>query len=351
MAEIIATDVADPSLTSTTDHNGQVVYQEPTVYATTGESPDPSVWDPIKIVIETSRFKETARLDATGLWPDGQPPESGQIIRVNINSVRAYTGWIDEVKPQGDGSHQVVAFDLVKKLLRTQISHTFNDAPLETIARTTLEQIPEADAPIGGIDLPNITASPEYTNTPATSVLDQVAKWGNVLWWADHFDNVHISEPDSKLFELGPGFVKPNSTAGEGGPPYERVVVRGRSAASQSSAQDRRGGHQASHMESRNPITATAGQGEPVYNYESRQIRTQQQAQNVADAILNEFRRQRASGKVTVVGEGIPIRPLDAIQVPAALGGIRYLVSSIKHTFSNDDGLISEVSVGGYIDG
>lgn len=330
------------SLSSPTEFNSNAIVQAPTV--------DISVADlefkPTEITVETSRFAETARVDLIGLWNGEGAPSKGTPIELNINGERVFTGDVEKSSNQGDGTIKVVGFDLVKRLLRTKIDKNYNSVDLERIVKDVADA---ADATFSSVVPEDVIVSPDYNNTAATQVLAQVSKWANALWWIDEFNVIHVGPPLPETFNIGAEFVKPDPSVGTRNIPYERVVVQGLSPASQS-IQGLPGGLESIHMLAKDPIVAIAGEGEPTYTYKSKQIRTKRQAENTAQAILDEFRRQQASGKFKLVGEGAPIRPLDTVVMPEVLGGDEYLVNSVKHTFNNSDGFISDITVGGFID-
>jgi hypothetical protein len=248
---------------------------------------------------------------------------------------------------QGDGTIKVVAFDVIKRLLRTKINKNYTSAKISRVVRDVADK---ADITGLGVSLEeDIIVSPDYDNTAATQVLAQASKWGNVLWWIDRFGGLHVEPPQVDAFCIGAEFIKPEPSVGTKNIPYERVVVQGLTPASQT-IESLPGGLATVHMLAKEPIVATAGQGEPVYTYKSKQIRTRRQAENTAQAILDEFRRQQASGSFKLVGEGAPIRSLDTVIMTEVLGGDEYLVNSVKHTFNNSDGFISNITVGGFID-
>lgn len=324
------------------DEGTNQIIQRPTVTVQVGAEE----FSPVEIDISTNRFTTAARADVSAVLEEVMPRQ-GQALRIDINGVRAFTGSVESSQDQGDGSVSFHAFDLVKKLFRTPINATFDSATL----RTVVQEVTNAIGTSAFIDVPLDTrVSPEYNNTPATKVLNQVTKWGDVLWWVDRRNFLHVEPPNPTTHAFGPAFIETGGDAGEKEIPYSRVIVVGGQAASESTSGDSPGGEQAAHMLSKYSISASAGTGEPVFRYQSKQIRTSTQAQRVANAVLKAFMRQRAQGTVGVVGEGIPVRPLDVIEMPDKLNNERYLVNSIKHTFNNEDGLVTDVDCGGLID-
>jgi hypothetical protein len=346
----VSVKVDDPDLSAETDYDGAHVYQNPSVDVEVGGGE----LKPTNVSVKTNRFAETAIANVTGLWQAPGSPEKGHSIQIDINGYRVFTGIVESPEDKGNGAVKVKGHDFVKQLIRTKFSRSFDQAPLRTIAEFLINEANNAFWDISNLEteLPgDIRVSPDFTNVPGTQTLDKIAKWGNVLWWVDERNVVHVAPADPEIHIFGPEFVKSEPSAGEKTIPYQKVVVLGESPASQSSGVSGPGGLGAMHMLAKEPIVATAGDGEPVYRYQSKQIRTQQQAENVAQAVLDEFKRQRATGTVTIAGEGPPIRPLDVVEMPEEIGSERYLVSTVKHTFNNDDGLITDIDCGGLIDG
>lgn len=331
------------NLTAPTTYQGGALVQHPTVtvMSESGEI------QPIDVKIETNRYKETSRADVHGLYKSVTPPQENEEVVIHINDVKVFTGNIEEVNDKGDGTFTITAFDVIRQLIRARVESSFNEVSLEYLA-TYVATMTDAEI---DIDLPNVTVSPDYDDTPGVIVLDQIAKWADAVWWVDPENVIHIKEADPEIHKFGPEFIEHDPSAGSKKMPYNRVMVEGASPASYSSTDTSKGGREAFHMLSKAPITSSAGEGKPVYYYQSNQIRTQDQADRVASAILKEFQRQRANGNVGIIGEGPPVRPLDVIEMPEELNNEQYLVSAIKHNFTNQDGLISDVNCGGLIDG
>lgn len=303
---------------------------------------------PLDIKIETNRYSAAGRAEVE-VYLDGESyPEHGDLFFININGERVFTGKIQNPSNNGDGTWTITAFDGIKELKQKSTSRTFESAELEEIIRIVAGYA--GYTPI--VNIPNnITVSPDFDNTPVLSVIDQVSKWGNVLWWIDENNDLHVENPDPTIHRIDSQFIEKNPDAGESEQPYRRVIVQGESPASESKSAESSGGFGASHMLSKNPVSAIAGAGEPTYYYQSKQIRTEEQAEIAAQAILEEFQMQRAQGMVGIVGEGAPIRPFDVISMPRVLNYERYMAASITHRFNNNDGFITDVNCGGLIDG
>jgi hypothetical protein len=335
---MVVTIAPDGETTATTRSGDGVIVQEPTVSVIA----DGTELHVTKLTLKTGRHTKAARLDVTGLWDgDGTPAKNSTITAV-INGEPVFTGTVADPADNGDGSISVAAFDAVKQLSRYTVSTTFDLVSLEQIVETVASNAGVEVATVDPDYHPSIVT--EYDNTSGVQVLDQVAKWGHVVWWVDAQNRLHVEPPDPTVYAISADFIATEPTAGESDQPYQRVVVTGESPASTQ-------GRETAHQISKEPVRATAGFGEPVYSYESKQIRTQAQADAAAQAILEEFQRQRAHGTVTIVGEGAPLRPFDVIEMPPELDSERYLVSELTHTLSNQDGFVTDVGCGGLIDG
>jgi hypothetical protein len=300
-----------------------------------------------KIKVETNRYSSAARAEIIGLSQDIVPNEGEEIV-VSINGIVVFTGEITKVNPKGDGEVKIVAFDAIKKLKKTSISQTFDQAELKDVARYVADQ---ADVDLITNFNTTCPVSPVFNRTSAVKVINQLCRWGDVYWWVNEYNELIISELNPGVFQLGEELIEDDPEASTKEIPYQSVVVYGGGSASKSIQSNEIGGAEAYHTLAKYPIKAEAGQGEPTYTYRSEQILTQRQADNVAQAILHEFQMQRAEGTVGVVGEGAQIRPFDVLEMPDSLNNERYLVSGVKHTFSNDEGFISDVNCGGLVDG
>lgn len=330
-------------LTAPTDYSRNIIFQRPEVTVKI----EGTEFLPTELKVETNRFKETGTAEIVGIWNGDEDPERRETIRIKVNDIRIFKGSIEKVSDEGDGAISIEANDIIKKLIRLKYTKTYQQIPARRIVQDVCQEVKAQNV----IDLSGDTqVSPDYKDTPGTSILDQVAKWTDRAWWVDAANIVHVESIEPTVYNIGSEFILEDPTAGQKNPPYEKVIVYGDDPASRSESGDSPGGQEAHHMLSKNQIVATAGEGEPVYKYESKQIKTKKQADRVANSILKEFKRQSAIGSVTIVGEGIPIRPLDVIKLPDRIDSNKYIVSSIKHTFNNQDGLISDINVGGFVD-
>lgn len=109
-------------------------------------------------------------------------------------------------------------------------------------------------------------------------------------------------------------------TAGLQTEPYKRVIVTGGKATSMEEGEDT----SRSHLLSKTKVQGIAwvedaSPADPTYRYEDSSLHTAEMAQNVAEGIMEEFQRQRASGEITVVGDPA-IRVFDVVNMPDFMG-------------------------------
>lgn len=335
----------DGTTSRNTDAGDTLIVQDPTATVEINGRE----FSPTSIKVETNRYTQTDIAEVKGIWPDldNRKPSTGAEIEISINGFRALTGTIDKSSSESEQSFTITASNIIKRLMREKIDNAFNEVTLQYLA-SYVDVFTPADVVTSG--LPDITVSPDFNETPAINVVDQIATWGDVVWWVDPWNTVHIEPASPSIYKYGSEFIEVDPDAGEEDMPYNKVVVTGESPASLSETEDYVGGYRTYHMLSKDKVSATAGASEPVFTYSSKQIRTQQQAELVANALLKEFQRQRASGTVSLIGEGMRIRPFDVIEMPDIIGGTRYLASELTHRFNNDDGFITDVTCGGIIE-
>jgi len=295
-----------------------------------------------KVKVNTNRFSEAGTADITALPPDSRRPKRGEELTVSINENKVFTGEIRESTSTGEGTIELRAYDVVKKLLQEKVTASYSVQTPPSLIASEVGEIVGAE-----VDTELNFFSATYTSfeeVPCAKVLSVLAKRNDMVWWVDENNVINIKPPESTRHIIGPNFISPDTDVGEKSPPYKKVVVKGESPAGVK-------GVSSAHQFIKGNIVSIAGEGKPVYRYNSKQIKTQEQADNAAQAILKEFKRQRASGTLTLVGEGAPIRLFDAVEVPNALDNITYLVSGVKHTFNSDSGYITDIDCGGFIDG
>ncbi|SEO71794.1 hypothetical protein SAMN05216388_101793 [Halorientalis persicus] len=352
---------------------------------------------PVELTVRTNRYSEAAEVEASG--PTGGDVLPDAPASIEINGERVFTGTADTVRQSGYGSVDVVAYDAIDRLHKTDIKADFQQASWTDIAREAAERsdVPFTARHVGGSggsggggndtdlvfdeiaddSIDNLqqakedlqaaasdsqttsqqsTTSASVNGEDAIALLTRAATNANAIWFVDTGGTLQwITYPGQSAAQIPPSTTLHelqyvlDASAGKRAPPYQRVVVTGSSPSSQSTDGDKPGGQGASHMLTREPVRAVAGSGEPTYHYADRDIRTDQQAQQAATKILGEFQSQQAGGWIDIVGDPT-IRPLDIVQLPDHLGGERYLVSGVTHELAPDIGYETRIECGGLID-
>lgn len=310
--------------------DGDIIVQEPTIDAQIDEF---SV-DATQVEIEKSWFSKAGRMEVTFISDQDWFVSTGREMTVWINGVEAFTGDIREASDNNDGSWTVVVFDAVKDFLNKKVTQTFNDAQVSDIVGRVIES--------AGLDVEydvgtqiRKVGSITFEDMAIADILNQVARWFNAVWWVDRSNVLQVKKPQVTVHNLSPDFVEEDPEIGVKSPAYNKVVVRGGGSASSA-------GVTAAHQIPKYPITAVAGEGTPVYRYSSQQIVTAGEAQAVANAILNKFKRQATKGAVRIIGVGTSITSFDAITMP---NGEQYSVNSIVQKF-NSEGMDVEITPG-----
>jgi len=292
--------------------------------------------------VTVDRRNTAAELTAKGLI-DTIPAE-GVSVQASVMGEQISTGTATDTQETGDGRISITAFDAARDLKRATLSQSYTQASLTTIAEDACQQ-----AGIDyDLDLPRETTSAEYTDKRCDVVLQKMADLGKAVWVVDPGGAVVVTQDVGSLSTDHQLEYVLDHSAGKATPAYQSVRIYGSSPAS-AGASGRSGGRSAMHLLSSSPITATAGDGEPVYTHTDDDIRTQQQAQNVADRVLQKLQAQRKGGWIDIVGEPT-IRPYDTVTMPSHLGGESYLVSGVTHRLSADKGYTTRISCGGLID-
>jgi len=282
--------------------------------------------------VETTRFNKAGEIEATTL---DEYAEGDQVVAF-INQVPVATGEVTEAKDNSDGSYEIVANDVTFKMKNTTVTEAFQKIGVGEIARKALNKVESPNT----IDVPsNLVTSAEYTNAKVADIVEKMAKIGNKDWWVTPQGELKIADYQSSEYQLE-NVVE--ATAGKKLPPYRKVVVYGESPTSEL-------GIPTIHLLKKGEVKGTVGQGEPVFQHKDRTVKSQQEADNMAEKLLKEFKRRRAEGYVKIVGRA-EIRPLDIVKMPSHLGGERYLVDRIKHVVDASNGFTTEIRCGAPID-
>jgi hypothetical protein len=290
----------------------------------------------VRLVVD--KKNTAAQLTVKGLIDT--TPSEGSEVTASLMGEDVFTGTIADPNEMGDGRTKIKAFDGVRDLKKNSLTQTFESAQIEQIAVAAAE----AAGLDYTIDLPSETTSAEYSDKRCDEIIEKMADIGSAIWFVDASGLLTVTqdvaaETDRHQLE----YVLDHST-GAATPPYQSVRVEGASPTSEG-GEGRSGGRESSHLISSGVITATAGEGDPTYRYKDNDIRTEQQAQNVADSVLRKLKSQQKSGWIKIVGDA-SIRPYDTVTMPDHLGGAQFLVAGVEHTLGVKSGFKTKIRVG-----
>jgi len=293
------------------------------------------------IDVKTIRgYSDTTRLNQAGVAEikkglATELPLEGDEFKMDINGERVFTGIVYSSSVNEDGTISIKAFDQFIKLKQAErCAFTENDR-IRNIIKRILEAY-DVDYRIQIDDDRKIVTTVELSHRKPEKVLWWLTKWLDILWWIDTetgelvVGNPSVEQKDIE-FVLG-------SNVENGSPTYEKVIAYGESPKS-------RKGQQTEHLVAKERLKGTAGNGEPVLRTKSRAIRSQEQADRAAKALLRESWIQAKMGTVDIVGRE-DIRLFDRMTMPEILGGQTHTVTGIRHKLSNEDGYTTTLSVG-----
>jgi hypothetical protein len=262
-------------------------------------------------------------------------PAEGDELQAIINGEVVFTGEVYSSTDNGDGSIKVKAYDeFIKTKQAARCVFTEDD-----FLRSTIRRIFESygiDYRLEIDDDRTIKTNVELSRRRPDKVLWWMVRWLDLLWWID-IETGELVVGDPPMNERQLEYVL-NSGVEEGGAPYQKVVVYGESPKS-------RKGQSTEHLVSKERVKGVAGDGEPVYEHKSKAVKSQEQADRTARALLREFWMQSKLGSVKVVGRP-DIHVYDTVTMPEHLGGESHLVTGVKHRLNNDDGFTTTISVG-----
>lgn len=290
----------------------------------------------VRLVVD--KKNTAAQLTVKGLIET--TPSEGSEVTASLMEEEVFTGTVADPNEMGDGRTKIKAFDGVRDLKKNSLTQTFESAQIEQIA--------VAAAQAAGldyvIDLPDETTSAEYSDKRCDEIIEKMADIGSAIWFVDAGGLLTVTQDVAAETDRHQLEYVLDHSAGAATPPYQSVRVEGASPTSEG-GEGRSGGRSSSHLISSGVITATAGEGEPTYRYKDNDIRTEQQAQNVADSVLRKLKSQQKSGWIKIVGDA-SIRPYDTVTMPDHLGGAQYLVAGVEHTLGVKSGFKTKMRVG-----
>ncbi|GGM64162.1 hypothetical protein J2752_000466 [Halarchaeum rubridurum] len=295
----------------------------------------PGTQSPYGLTLTQDRWNTSAELEVSLL--QDTKPETGSRITCSVTGERIFTGTISSAESRS-GWYHVIAHDPIYELKRTTLTQSFQQATLVDIAARALEEAGVDDV---SISLPVERTSVEFTGTRCDRVLEKVATWGGGVWYVAADGTVHVTTTIAEMSTAHDESAVVDAAPGDRSMPYQSVRVTGASPASQKGAD-------AMCLISSESLVATAGDGTPRFDYHDDGIRTQAMAENAAQSILEELKRQRATGSITLPGRA-SIRPFDTLSVPDAIDTQTYLVSGITHRLTSQDGFRTTVTCGGVL--
>lgn len=186
-------------------------------------------------------------------------------------------------------------------------------------------------------------------NVTAAEVLDKFARWTESQWWVDRAGVFKFGELETQIRPLT--YIL-DSSAGMLTPPYQSVRVIGEDVSGRDGAWDAKGQVEKNPNvvtaaitdmttgDDNSPVIDVGSVREPVFEYKSQDIKTQEQATKTAQDLATELATQLQGGKVHVVGRP-DIDLYDQIVMPDYLGGYEYVVGGLEHRFNPQDGFIT----------
>lgn len=299
------------------------------------------------------RYNTIGELEATVITErDAASFEEGVAeVKAYATDTLFFTGDLIKAEDNDEISVNIVAEDCVRKLKNSSISAAFDDADVEEPPRRVVEAAGIEDYVI---NIPNFEMDHkwelDFTVSQGDKVLDSYTAATHSLWYVDEQNVLHVTQtPDIELYELGIETEQGvssilDTSAGKLTPPYQSVTVYAERATTDTTLHVENAGR---HIAS-NPIIATKGTGEPEYTTVNTDIATQRMAEKVAASLYEELVRQRRGGWIKTVG--VPqIGVMNAVEMPERFSGAQYLVSSVEHTISPDDGFTTRIECNGVV--
>lgn len=205
--------------------------------------------------------------------------------------------------------------------------------------------------------------------------LNRIKEQANTEYWFDKTGEFYFASPNneavgsagSQVFEIN---LITDTSAGMKTPPYQsvKVIAPAVDSVSGDNAEEFISDDDEKLIVTANIVQSNTGEEEttreliqldpdnlqsPTFEYINSELVTDEQAENTAISLANEFIKQQASGKVTITG--MPeIQIFDGILMPNTkrqpMGGQLYGVQRVIHKLNSDDGFLTEIEVGGPTD-
>ena len=329
--------------------------------------------------------------------------------RLFINEHAIASGAIDSVSFNEDGTQTVHAYDAARKLKQFKMTRKFEQDP----AQEAFNAVCEKALVVNGQDLITQAAQQAGVEGPVTrfsfdanddscwKLLNKISIKTDWTWYVDAFDRIWLAsdiysnqsasgrennvvdanggEPDSRrpMQTKQLQYITDHSDGLEV-PPYQKVVVTGDNvnvAEQLNDAAEEAIGEpieditdEETDVDAASPINVRLSkkpaigaaetdlytEGDPIFAYSDKSIKTNDQAVNTAKQILKNFRQKQKGGEITVAGRA-DIRPFDIVQMPQAdaneqFFGEEYLVYKLKHTVDSSNGFTTKIFCGGLVD-
>lgn len=293
------------------------------------------------------QFEEGESTDATSfLNSTVDITPASPLIRRNITSNKGY--YDTTLEP---GERKILVSELINVIL-DEAGIPDEDREIEVQRGGVLVGVAPGGRGIRKGFNPEITFS--NWEPVVSDALDRAAAASHSDWWFDRFGQFHFGprRPNVDIYAYSLEYIT-DASDGKTTPPYQSVRVIGDGVVSEE-------GWSKSSLIREDPVTSTLTvnreQGklaEPTFVYRNNEINTQQEADNVANKLIQNLIEQSGNGSVTVVG--FPeIRPSDAIEMPNTerqpMGGARYGVGEVRHILNAQNGFVTKISVMGLVD-
>lgn len=301
---------------------------------------------PVDAEVSRTRYFEASATTVVGVPRDyAQAPKKDDELLVTINGFAVFTGEVVAVKDMGDGSYEVTAHDAFKDLQETTITETYNST-LVSIAQDVLERAGVSYQIHNDFGQVPAIVQKEYTEARGDWVMKEVARGLVAQVWVDAHNTVHLGRKPHDAEDRDLDYVI-DTSVGDQDPPANDVTVTGESPASQL-------GEKLMHQIKKNGLIAnksdTSGSGKKKHKYHhNKNIRTQTEADNTAEAILKEQLMQKKGGWVKIVGNS-EVSPYDHITLPYYFEDEEYFVDGVIHSLNSTNGYTTKIQVAEPVD-
>jgi len=308
-----------------------------------------------EITVKRDRFDFAGKTTATVYRGDeGEDGvERDAQFTATLNGKLVFTGEVDLVKPDEEGSLVIEAFNAYRPLQQTTISDSYTDKSSRAIAKEVIEAAGQeavvnlsteplrpggaaAEAIATGTAAEENAATYSVQNQPVTKILSNLAPLAGGVWYVNKQNQVVLTDNYRRTEHSGDQLLE--ASAGKRSRSYRSVRVVGTSPASLT------GKDGAAYFARELPV-ASVGRGGPTLKVTDKHVRTAQQAKNMATELFKELQRQRKGGHIDLVGDAT-IQPTDLVVMPEQFGSDEYFVNGIEHQMANNTGFETRVMCG-----